>query len=377
MLSGKQKQKFTEWWDSGKLYINQFLAQNKLNDQTNMIGLVITPQHLKLLKINRIDNQYTVEYLKVVELPDGLVANTEIHNCAAVAGILKDIFDHSNLNSKNCVFAIPRSSAIVKTISLDGRLLPEEIESRVWLEANRLFPNLIGDIYLDFVVTGKSDQDSSQIEVLVVACRKEQLKSYLDVMRMSGLNAAVVDVNYYAYERALSLISKQNPELKTIALLNISFALIDLLVVSEGKLVYTHEVSYDGHSLFKLLQDLQAKGHQGSGSAEAKEISTVVPGTDKINEILKSTIGLHLKHAMQFFYSSKPNTRLDRIILSGDTAAAIPEMLAFVHQELAKEVVLADPFKDMKIAANIDKDQLAHFAPALMLCCGLALTKLI
>jgi type IV pilus assembly protein PilM len=172
----------------------------------------------------------------------------------------------------------------------------------------------------------------------------------------------------------LNLVNKQSPELKTIALLNISFKLIDLLVVHEGSLVYTHELSYDGHSILNYLGSTQTEEILSDLHQDVQ--NQLALSNNRLSEILKNTIGLHLKHAMQFFYSSKPNTRLDRIILSGDAAAAIPGLLNYVKQEVGKEAVLANPFKDMKVKANIEQKMLEQYAPAFMLCCGLSLTRM-
>jgi len=357
------KQPISAWWDVLKLRIQEMLSSD-LNSKQDLIGMTLSPNNLKLLKINTKNKPCEVEYFEVIKLASGLVVNNEIKNNAAIAHLLVNALERSDLKTKNIALTIPRSAAIVKNISVNNRLQKDEIESRVWLEANRLFPNLIGDIYLDFSVIGPSSEDSNQTEVQLVACRKEQIKPYIEIMRLAGLNASVVDLNYYALERSLALITKQLPDLKTIAMLSIGFRVIDLLVSHQGEIIYTHELSYDGHNLFQLATELN--------SAEKK----VPELTDeKRDVILTNTLKLHLKHSMQFFYSSRPSIRIDRIILSGDCSTFIPGLIDFVRQEVGKEVDLANPFKEMKLASKVDKAQLDYYASALMLCCGAALSQ--
>lgn len=366
MLSDSSKEMVTEKWKSAKQQVTSFLQSfDRSKVKSNLIGLVINPQYLKLLKIRQVNNQYEVEYFNIVELPEGLMKDLEISNPEAIADHLKKMMNHAKLGTNEVVMAIPRSATIVKTITVDHRLTQDEIESRVWLEAGRLFPNLIGDIYLDFVVNGSSPLDSTKHEVLIVACRKEQLTPYLDILRLSNLTAKVVDVNYYAYERALSLITSQSPEAKSVAFINIRFGMIDLLGIHEGKLVYTHELAYDGQHLMKLR-------YPDDRPVDASEVND----TSVFHEAFKNTIGLHLKHALQFFYSSRPNVRLDKIILGGDVPATIPGVLEFVRKETAKSVELANPFTQMKIAPTVNAARLMQYSPAMMLCCGLALTGL-
>jgi type IV pilus assembly protein PilM len=368
-LSSDNSRNLSEWWSLGKQRLSEMLSINEFAMSHDLVGMTINPQSIQLLKISSVNDQHEVEYFNVIKLPDGLMVNNEIKNCTAIADILKDSFNHSGLKTKNIALTIPRSSAIVKNITVDHRLQPDEIESKVWIEANRLFPNLIGDIYLDFSIMGPSPQDSSQVEVILVACRKDQVKPYLEIMRLAGLKARIVDINYYALERALTLVHQQFPQDKTIAMLNIGYRLIDLLIVHVDKLIYTHELSYDGRSLLQLVEKIdQHDKTQNEQSSETLDET-------KTNEILKNTLGLHLKHAMQFFYSSRPNIRIEKIILSGDCSADIPGFDNFIQQEVGKEVVLANPFKAMKIKSSVDKSKLAHYAPSLMLCCGVALSK--
>lgn len=363
----------SEWWDSIRQRFVELFSEstNVVSKHSNIMGVVINPQYIKLLKIKPNSEPQEVEFFKMIPIPEGLVVHTEIKNRAGLAEIFKKSFNEAGINTKDVALTIPRSSAIVKHINVDQRLTPEEIESRVWVEANRLFPNLINDIYLDFAVIGPFDEEASHNEILIVACRKEQIKPYLDVMTQAGLTVKIIDINYYAFERAMSIVVKQVPNIKTIALLNISYRLIDLLVMHEGKLIYTHEVGYDGHELAKLVKtesDTDVLNEEsGAGLIDENDPSA--------NEILASLLGAHLKHAMQFFYSSKPNVRIDEIILAGDCASDIPGLLNYVRNEVGKNVTLADPFKDMSVADTVDKGKLMHYAASLMLCCGLALSN--
>jgi len=344
------KLRMAEYWLLGK----QLLADFSLTGQShnNLIGLQIIAECIKLLKINTTEKGYEVEYFSITPLPPGVVVKEEIKDSAAVARILQDVVRQSGLSTKNIALAIPRSSAIIKNFLVSNKLTKDEIESRVWIEANRLFPNLIDDIYLDFVVLGKASDGSPQKEVMLVACRKGQVNPYLEIIRSAGLHIKVVDVNCYAFERALGLIAKESPQLKTIALLNLSYTLSTLIVIHEGNLIYTYELNYDGRSVMPK--------NQANGISD---------------EMLKNTLGLHLRHTMQYFYSSRPNIAIQKMFLSGVCAAEIPRFAEFIAGEIGIEAVLANPFVKMTLAPSVDNANLQKQAPSLVQCCGLALSK--
>ena len=362
MQSGKTPQNISGIVQEGIQHISDLLFLGRQNFSKNLVGLEINSDYIKLLQINHRDTQTEIDFFAIAPLPVGAVIKDEVKDPAAIAGILKNIYKTANYTIPNVALAIPRSSAIIKDITVDKRLTIDEIESRVWIEANRFFPNLIGDIYLDFVVIGPSPQDASQLEIILVACRKEQIDPYLEVMRQADLHARIVDINSYALERTMSVVAKQYPDTKTLALLNISFSLITLIVIHEGMLVYTHELSYDGHSLMPRTTE----SSNNLGSQDINRVS---------NDALKSSLSLHLRHTMQFFYSSRPNIRLEQLILSGDCAVALPDLAGFIQKETDKETILANPFKNMKLSKGLDEKKLQYFAPSLMLCCGLAMSK--
>lgn len=351
------RQQISELWQLGNKRLSELFSLD-IHNNNNVLALTISSDFIKLLKIKSLNGKYRVENFDIVPIPPGLVLKNEIKDPMGIANMINDLYSKHPTMSKNVAICIPRSMAIVKNITVDNRLTMDEIETRVWVEANRLFPKLIDDIYLDFAVMGPSSQDTAKQDVLLVACRKEFIHPYLEVMRLSGLSAKRIDVNYFALERALAVVAKQSPEVKTLALLNIGYTYIDLIVTHEGAATFTHEVSYDGNSL-KLMGN-----HENSSN-----------NTEQI-ELFKHSLGLQIKHAIQFFYSSRPTMRIESIILSGDCSVAIPDLANYIQLEVNKKMILADPFKDMELAPTIDKEKLKHYASSFMLCCGLTLQKL-
>jgi type IV pilus assembly protein PilM len=329
-----------------------------------LIGLDIGPGFIKLIKINADESPHVIEGLSVEALPPGVIAKDEIKDPAAIKRALTNVLNESGVNVKNVAFAIPRSSTIIKTIAVDKRLNAADIESRAWIEANHHFPDLVGDIYLDFDVLGPSVQDPSQLDLLLVACRKDHVKPYLDVLNESGLNVKVVDVNCYALQRALVLFMQQLPKLHTVALLNLDYHISSLIVVHNEQMIYAHDHSYEGHYFMSQVQQYL---NEKKGLASSADLAYI--------EILKAGLSAHLRHSMHFFYSSRPHISIEKLVLAGD-CSAIPHLNAFIKQETGIETITADPFAGMAINPGIDDKKLHEYASALMLSCGLALSKL-
>ncbi len=217
-----------------------------------LVAVDIGPESLRLLQLTSINSSYQVEHFHIAPISSGLIVKDEIKDFTGLGKIIAEACQAAKISSKDVAIAIPRAIGIIKNVTVDSRLSPNEIESRAWIEANRNFPDLVGDIFLDFVITGPASQDPSQLDLLLVACRKEQIKPYLEVVRQAGLNPKIVDVNCYALERALMLLEQSNSE--TVALLNLNINLSSFIVVHQQNLIHAHDQSYDGTRLMNQIK---------------------------------------------------------------------------------------------------------------------------
>lgn len=335
---------FWNWW-----------KQQNLRD---FVGLEIGLESIKLLKINTSEKPNRVETFLTAEIPAGAVNKNQLVDYFAIATVLKNMYKKAEIKSKSVVMAIHLSTAMIKNITLDNRLTADEIEARTWIEANRYFPDLVGDIYLDFTVVGPSIKDSSQVEVILVACRKDQIKPYLEICKLAGLTPKAIDVNSYALERALLRMVSAQREMNTYGILNLNLDLSTFVVIKKDSLLYAHEQTFEGQRLM----------------SQVKEYFKNPKNDANYTQLLKETLSAHLRHTMHFFYSNRPNMGIGHLIISGD-CATIPELALFVQQEMRIPSSIADPFTHWSIAQEIDAEELKQNAPTLVLCYGLALVE--
>lgn len=345
----------------------QPFATHHSND---LVGVDIGADRIQLLQINQNEKPPQVIQYAQAPLPAGVIVKDEIKNPAAIVAALKEMVRQAGVGTKFAAVAIPRALAIIKTINVDRRLTNDEIESRAWVEANRLFPDLVGNIYLDFFVMGNSTSQPDQIDLLLVACRKEHIKPYLEILTQSGLVPKIVDVNCYALERALNLEIAKTPDIQTVALLNVNINQSSLIVVDRGQLIHAHDQSYDGQRLMKQVETFVKAKQAEPGMAEAP----MAISDAAYLKLLQENFISHLRHTVHFFYSSRPNISIQKIVLSGD-CAVIPDFAAFIQQEIGINTILADPFTNMTIHAHLDGVTIRKNASTLMLSIGLALSR--
>jgi type IV pilus assembly protein PilM len=342
----------------------------KQHFRDNLVGVDLGPESIKLLKINTTKSGCRVDSFVIVPVPTGVILKEKDYS--ALVYVIEGLFKQASVDTNQVALAIPRSMVIIKNTTIDSRFNASEIESRVWIEANRYFPDLVGEIYLDYNIIGPNAENPRQIDVNLVACRKDQIKPYLELTHKAGLTAKVMDVNCYALERALNVVMESSPPATIVALLNLDVALSSLIVVENRNLIFAHDQAFNGRRLLNEIQEYLNNEEKQPADASIQKGSLQDPA---YFGLLKDNLSVHIRHSMHFFYSSKPSHVIEQIVLAGDLAT-LPHMTEFVQQELSMTTLLANPFTRMEIAPSVDEILLKQHAPALMLCCGLALSKL-
>lgn len=344
-----------------------FLSWWKKKVNVSLVGIDLGSQSIKLLKLS-VDSPSIVENFLISPLPEEATNKGVITDFNVVGNILKNLFLSAEIKSNQVAFAIPRSLVIFKTITIDARLTEEEIETRVWMEADKHFPDLVGNIYIDFMFSDEEKIDGTQKKITLVACRKDLIKPYLEICKIADLIPKVVDVSSYALERTLNVLVKEKKlETKTSALLNLDLGLSTLIVKSQNTLLYSNDQSLDGSRLME-----QVKSYLKNPIVSNSDGNKLTD--EKYAAILKETLSAHLRHSMHFFYSNRSDIHIDQLFLSGD-CADIPNLCDFIQKEVGIPTVLANPFETMQFSEQVDKTLLQQNAAALAICYGLALTQ--
>lgn len=335
------------------------------------VGVDIAPDRINLLKISS-HVPHEVECFAYADLPKGAMVNDEIKDSHAIGLALRTLIRQEGLQGDALVMAIPRTLAIIKNINVAKKLTDDELESKAWIEANRSFPDLVGDIYLDFTITGPSIQEPDQLDLLLVACRKQHMKPYLEIAQYCGLPAKAIDVNCYALDRSLELMMAGDEQAgnQTVALLNINKSQTSLIVKQNEKLLHAHDQNFDGERLLKSVNDY----------VEAKKNEPGMDGVPMINQdanyhaLLQENLISHLRHTIHFFYSSRANVSINKIILAGD-CSHVPDLHNFVEMVIGIKTELANPFEKMTYNSKLNEEEIKTKASALMLAAGLAVTN--
>ncbi len=350
------------------------LAQLFGKKKVPLIGLDISSTSCKLLELGRVGNRFRVESYAVEPLPPDAVVERDIKDTAAVGEAIRRVVARAGTNCKHVAVAVAGSAVITKIIQLDKGLSEDEIESQIQLDADQYIPYPLEEVALDFSVLGDSEKAPDKIDVLVAASRSENVDTRVEALEIAGLKAKVVDVESFAMEQAFQLIANQLPnrgEDRVIAVVDMGASMTALSVMRNFKTIYTREQVFGGTQLTEEIQRRYGLSFEEAGMAK-KQGGLPDDYEGEVLAPFKESIIQQISRSLQFFYAASQYGEVDHIVLAGG-CAAIEGLDELVQERLGTSTSLANPFADMSIASDVNAQQLASDAPALMISCGLAL----
>ncbi|HSC67645.1 MAG TPA: pilus assembly protein PilM, partial [Cellvibrio sp.] len=337
-----------------------------------VIGLDISSTSVKLLELTRVGDRYRVESYTVKALPPNAVVEKNIADPAAVAEVIRSMVKQSKTKLKHAAVAVAGSAVITKMIDMPMDLNDDAMESQIAAEADQYIPFPLEEVALDFEVQGISPRNPDQVEVLLAACRRENVEVRQQVLADSDLIAEKVDIEAYCMERAFELIAEQleDQEGQVVAIIDIGATMTTLSVLVDGKTVYTREQLFGGRQLTEEIQRRYGLSREEAGLAKKQgglpddyEMEVLTPFKDAVVQ--------QVTRSLQFFFSASQYNDVDYIILAGGVAS-LEGLVGLIEEKLGTQTVVANPFARMAVSSRVNAVSLANDAPALMIVTGLA-----
>ena len=339
----------------------------------SLIGLDISSTAVKLLELSKTGNTYRVEAHAVEPLPPNAVIEKNINDIEAVGATIIKAVKRSGTKSKEAAIAVAGSAVITKIINMPANLTDSEMESRIEMEADQYIPYPLEEINLDFEVIGPDEKRPDQVEVLLAASRSENVEIRTAALEIAGLKPRIVDVEAYTIENVSKLLAPQLslPEESLLAVVDVGATMTSLIVMANGRLIYTREQNFGGRQLTEEIMRRYSLPYDEAGKLK-KEGGLPDSYVPEILEPFKETMSQQVGRFMQFFYTAGQYNSVDAIVLGGG-CASIPGIDELIESELGIPASIANPFANMTLSSGIKPQHLSNDAPSLLIACGLAL----
>jgi type IV pilus assembly protein PilM len=338
--------------------------------QKPVVGLDIGSSSIKSVELKHSKQDYELVSFGLEPLAQDTVVDGAIMDAPLVAGAIGTIFDRQEIKTRSVATAVSGHSVIVKRVNLPV-MTDEELYDRIQSEASQHIPFDISDVNLDYQLL---DSQESQMDVLLVAVKKDKILNHTNVLAQAGKTPTVVDIDAFALQNCYEVNYDPDPN-QTVALLNIGASVMNINIVRGGAPLFTRDVSVGGNQYTDALQKELDLSYE---DAERLKKGEAVAGVNEEHRgtILRSVsdiLILEIQKTFDFFRATASGENIQRIYLAGGTAR-VPGLVDLLREEFALPVEELYPFRKIVInPGRHNEDQVRELAPRLAIAVGLAL----
>lgn len=337
--------------------------------QKPLFGLDIGSSSVKAVELKGTKQGFELVSFGLEVLEPDTVVDGAIMDAPRVAEKIVNICEGQKIKTKNVATAVSGHSVIVKRVSMPF-MTEEELYDRIQSEASQHIPFDVADVNLSYQVF---ESEGPQMDVLLVAVKKDKILNHTNVLNQAGKTPTVVDIDAFALQNCFEV----NYELpgQTVALLNIGASVMNINIVRDGIPLFTRDVSVGGNQYTDALQkelDLSWE------DAERLKRGETVAGVSEEQKaaILRSVsdiLILEIQKTFDFFRATATGENIQQIFVAGGTAR-VAGLLDLLREEFAVTVEELDPIRRIVInPGRHNEGRLRELAPRLAIAVGLAL----
>ena len=271
----------------------------------NCVGLDIGSSSVKVVqaKLSK-KGVVTITGYDLQPLPPQTIVDGTIMDQSAIVDAVRDLWTRMRFKKKDrdVALAISGHSVIIKKIQVPP-MEPDELAEQIPWEAEHHIPFAKDDVEIDYHVVTEANP-SGQMELLLVAAKKEVVHDYTSVAREAMLTPQVVDVAAFSVQNAFAH-NYTVEEGETVVLVNVGAAISNINIIRDGVSVFTRDVTIGGNAFTEEIQKQlnlsyeEAEAYKTGGGAG--EAGVVPEDVERVIEQVAEVIAGEFQRSLDFF----------------------------------------------------------------------------
>ncbi len=338
-----------------------------LGGRKTTVGLDIGSGLIKVVVIDHGGGEPELTHVATTPVLADAIVEGEVMDPAVVSEAIKGLF--TGIKKKRVVVAVGGRDVIVKKIQVD-RMKDSDAAEVVRWEAQQHVPFDIEGVELDFQVLDP-DGDGLQMDVLLVAAKRELVETKVTLLADAGLQPEKVDVDAFALHNAFELSYPESMQ-GVAAMANIGHEVTNVNILQDGVPLLTRDLSVGTR---KFREDLQRD--LGMSSEDAEQMLAAGEPRPELTKYVTSRgdeIAVGVERATAFLQAaSREASGIQHMYISGG-GARIYGMADALSSRLGIPVEIANPLQRLRVSDGVfDTIEVDQVAPLLMQSIGLAL----
>lgn len=339
------------------------------------VGLDIGSSLIKVVEVDHSKDRPTMTKYGIVKLPPEAIVEGELMDQGLVVDGIRECMERAGVSSRDVVTAVSGRAVIVKKVVMD-KMNPDDAREAIFWEAEQHVPFDIDDVCLDFQVL-KDDVGANQMEILLVAAKKEMVSAHADIIREAGLEPVIVDVDAFAVQNALEATGGLE-EGRVVGLVNIGSDVTNINIIHNGIPYFTRDLSVGSNMFVEAIQRDLAVGFEEAEALLAGERAW--DDEERAREVIAETareVSTGLDRSISYLRTAGDAEGIDEVILSGG-GARIPWLVDILAEKHDIDFRINDATTRIDHADGLfeeDGDDPDRVGPLLTVALGLALRR--
>lgn len=341
----------------------------------DLVGIDIGSSSVKLVQLREVKGGFQLLNLGISPLPPEAIVDNAIMDSTSVVEVIRNLVESQKLKTKNVATSISGHSVIIRKIQMPI-MTEEELESSIQWEAEQYIPFEISEVNLDFQILGPDPKDPSQMNVILVAAKKDFVNDYVTVFRESGLNPVVMDIDCFAIENAFDASLGGGEEI--VALINLGASAMNVNIMRDGVSAFTRDIQVGGNM---FNEEIQKRLGLSSDDAEKAKLGVDLDDVDPeaIREIVGDAVDnltQEVQRSLDFFSATSADEKVQRLYITGGVAKT-QQVRDALEQRLGIPVEVFNPFDRIAYNENdFDPEYIQAVGPLLSVATGLAMRRM-
>ena len=188
-------------------------------------------------------------------------------NSSAIVEAIRELVAQQKVKIKEVAIGVRGHSVIIKRISMPF-MSQEDLDESIQWEAEQYIPFDVKDVNIDTQILTPQADAAGQMDVLLVAAKKDMINDFTSVCAEAGLTATVVDVDAFAVQNAFEANYPQTPG-QPVVLINVGAAVTNINIVNNGIATFTRDITVGGNA---FTEEIQKQLNISAEEAEALKV---------------------------------------------------------------------------------------------------------
>jgi len=342
-----------------------------LGKKKGIVGLDIGSSAIKLVELKAgKGGRYSLLHAGHAPLsPEAIVEGT-VMDSSLVVEVAQRLIGEQGVKNPGIGISLSGMSVAIRKIQVPAMSEAELAESIHW-EAEQYLPFDVNEVNLDYVVLG---QDADNMEVLLVAAKKDRIADYTGIITQLGKSPALVDVDVFALQNAYEY-NYGVPQDRVVALVNIGAHIMNVNILAHGQSVFWRDIVFGGNAYTEAIQrELNLTRDQAEAVKSGEQLGDHTPQTilGVLNGVSED-LAAELQKTFEFFYTTSSHDQVEEVVLAGGAAGAL-NLDGVLRERLGAKIELMNPFREIQYSeSQFSPEWLNRHAPAMVVAVGMAL----